>query len=64
MNAAPQDSRSKVSPIQVPPKARAKAEYPLPPRLNSGAAVHPRMKDAECCAGATLIGEAAAQADP
>ena len=24
----------------------------------------PRMKDAECCAGATLIGEAAAQADP
>jgi hypothetical protein len=49
----------------VPPKGQVtKGERPLRLRRNSGAALHPRMKDAECCAGATLIGEAAAQADP
>src|SRR4029453_16344065 len=53
-------------PLRFPPlpKAMSKGECPLRLRLHSGAALHPRMKDAECCAGATLIGEATAQADP
>jgi hypothetical protein len=53
MNAAPHESRIKFSPMPVPPKAMTKGECPFRLRLNSGAALHPRRKRAECGAGAT-----------
>ena len=43
MNAAPHESRSKVSPIAVP-LAMSRDECPLGLRLNSGAAVDPKQK--------------------
>jgi hypothetical protein len=41
------------------PHSQAARGYPaFRLRLNSGAALHPRIKDAECCAGATRPGAA------
>jgi hypothetical protein len=53
MNAAPHDSRSKVSPMQVSQTAMSEAEGALRLGLNSGMLRNQSSKDAQCCAGAT-----------
>jgi hypothetical protein len=39
--------------MQFPQTHKLQGECPFRLRLNWGAALHPNMKDAECCAGAT-----------
>src|SRR5262249_45434433 len=55
-NAAPHESRSKVSPMQFP-QGHEQRRLSSPLRLNSGAPLI-SAKDAECCAGATEFQEA------
>jgi len=57
MNAAPHESRSKVSPMQFP-QGHEQRRVSSPPQAEFGRGPLISAKDAECCAGATEFQEA------